>query len=1212
MPVEVGVGYVSVVPEARGFGRLLGQQIRGESASVGDTAGQDAGRGFLGGLGGVVKAGIAGVAAAGGAAFAIGFSKAAADDKSRAKLGAQLGLTEQESARAGKIAGGVFAKGYGESVEQVNDALKGLAQNGVASINAPKKELEGLSKAALNLAETFDADVGESAKAVGQLIRTGLVENGKEGFDLLTAGFQSGADKAGDLIDTVNEYSTQWRKAGLDGATAIGLINQALQAGARDGDVAADAIKEFSIRAVDGSKTSADGFKLLGLNADDMAAKFAKGGSAANGVLDLTLDKLRGMKDPVKQSAAAVALFGTQSEDLGAALYAMDPSTAAAGLGKVGGAAERMGKTVHDHATQPFEVFKRQALQGLASVATKYALPAAEKLGKGLNTYVLPVVKDVGGAVLDVLVPAVKTGAEAFQGGVQWVKDYGAWLIPLGIAIGGIALVAGASTIATWGMTAAFSVYRGVILAASAVTRGWAAAQTVLNAVMSANPIGLIIVGIVALGAALVVAYKKSETFRAIVQGAWQGIQSAAMAAWNGFLKPAFDGIWAALQQVGQAATWLWQTVLSPVFSAIAFAAKLLATIVVTIVVAPIVIAFKALAAIGTWLWQTALKPAFEGIGAVATWLWNNAVKPAWDGIKAGANLLWAGIKTVFGYLTAGLQTVGGWFKWLYDNAVKPVFGWIKAGADTLWAGVKVVFGYFTEGLQTVGGWFKWLYTEAIKPAWQSIKSVLSVVYNEGIKPIFDGWKRIIGGLGDVFKSAVGAIKKQWDKVKGIAKAPVEFIVNTVYNGGIVAVWNKVADVFGAPKLDKFTGFARGGVLPGQSSFRQGDDQLVPMRRGEGVYVSEAMRDPYERARLFAVNRAAMRGQSLSAFQGGTEGFAKGGIFGWVQSAASKTVDLAKAGVDWLKDGVKASAEAGLNKVVRPLLDKIAGSKSVYRDMISGIPKRMIKDIIGYSDGADKELEKAGIGGKSYKAGLSWARTQNGKRYQWGGNGNPSWDCSGLVSAIESVIRGERPHRRWATGAFSGRTAPPGWQLNKRSPYMIGITNAGVGHTAGTLNGVNVESRGGDGVVIGGSARSYKDRLFTHHYGFTGKGYADGGKPRPGELAWVGENGPELYQFGGGGRVIDHESSMRIAAAEVGAALVAAVSRQLPAVDLAAVRATAPAPASQPTAADDAVLRRGDTVVLQIGQEQIEAVIDRRVDKGFTDASRRKRAGSRG
>ncbi|MDV6290331.1 phage tail tape measure protein [Streptomyces sp. UP1A-1] len=442
MAVEVGVGYVSVVPEARGFGRLLNQQISGESAQVGTGAGQEAGRGFLGGIGGVLKTGVAAVGAAAGVLFAAGFAKAVEQDKSNAKLGAQLGLTEQESARAGKLAGKVYASGYGESIDQVNQSLKALAQNGVASINAPQKELAGLSKTALNLAEAFDVDVADAARAAGQMMRTGLAENGKQAFDLLTLGFQQGADKGGDFIDTMNEYGTQFRKIGLDGASSIGLISQALQAGARDSDVAADALKEFSIRAIDGSKTTADGYKMLGLNADEMAAKFAKGGASATSVLDLTLDKLRAIPDPVKQSQAAVALFGTQAEDLGQALYSMDPSTAAAGLGKVGGAADKMGKTLHNTATQSLEVFKRQALQGLANVATKYALPAVQKFGTFLNTYVLPPAREIGGELLGVLVPAVKGTADAFMGGVQWVKDYGAWLIPLGIAIGGVAVVA--------------------------------------------------------------------------------------------------------------------------------------------------------------------------------------------------------------------------------------------------------------------------------------------------------------------------------------------------------------------------------------------------------------------------------------------------------------------------------------------------------------------------------------------------------------------------------------------------------------------------------------------------------------------------------------------------------------------------------------------------------------------------------------------------
>jgi hypothetical protein len=103
------------------------------------------------------------------------------------------------------------------------------------------------------------------------------------------------------------------------------------------------------------------------------------------------------------------------------------------------------------------------------------------------------------------------------------------------------------------------------------------------------------------------------------------------------------------------------------------------------------------------------------------------------------------------------------------------------------------------------------------------------------------------------------------------------------------------------------------------------------------------------------------------------------------------------------------------------------------------------------------------------------------------------------MSAIESVIRGEKPHRRWATGAFVGNNGPAGWVRNLKSPFMIGITNAGVGHTAGTLAGVNVESSGGLGVHYGKSARGYNDSLFTSQWGFAPAAkYDSGGLLQPG------------------------------------------------------------------------------------------------------------------
>jgi phage-related protein len=61
----------------------------------------------------------------------------------------------------------------------------------------------------------------------------------------------------------------------------------------------------------------------------------------------------------------------------------------------------------------------------------------------------------------------------------------------------------------------------------TALTKSWAAVQWVLNAALIANPIGLVVVGLAALSAGLVIAYGKSETFRDVVDGAVRAVGNA-------------------------------------------------------------------------------------------------------------------------------------------------------------------------------------------------------------------------------------------------------------------------------------------------------------------------------------------------------------------------------------------------------------------------------------------------------------------------------------------------------------------------------------------------------------------------------------------------------------------------------------------------------------------------------------------------------------
>ncbi|MFG2506734.1 phage tail tape measure protein [Streptomyces rubiginosohelvolus] len=1107
---RAGAVWVDVLPNMSRFGQQLDREIGEPVARASNAAGEAGGEGLMSGMKGKVLAGAAAVGVAAGAVLMQGITEAVDKQKATGKLKAQLDLSAADAKKAGAAAGKLYGSTVTESVDEAAAAVRATMSAGLAPPKATTKQLAQISTKVQDLQTLFEVDLGQAANAAGQAVKTGLAKNANEALDIMYRGFQIMGPRADDLADTFNEYSTIFRSLGLDMKTVTGLFSQGMKAGARDTDTVADALKEFQIRATDGSETSADAFEMLGMSATKSTAMFAAGGAGAAKGLQTVLDKLRSMKDPVDRNAAAVGLFGTKAEDLADSLFALDPSKAVADLGKVGGAAKRAGDDLRDNAGARFEAFKRRALMALGDVTTKYVLPPLENFIDFVDTRVGP---------------GVKALSDGFQSGVGWVKEYGLWFTPLAIAVGGVTLAMTASSIATGITMGVIGAYSIAIRTAAAVTRAWTLVQAGFNAVMALNPVTLIIIGIIALGAALVVAYKKSETFRNIVNATWSGIKAGWDIVWNQGLKPGFQGFMTGLSAIGTAAMWLWDNALSPAFSAIDTGARILATIIGVVLVMPTIYAIRALGAVGSWLWNNALGPAFRGIGAGALWLYNNGIKPF-------------GTSTV-----ATVKGIGAAGMWLWKNALYPAFQGIGAAATWVYQkGIKPPIDAGATTLRALGSAGRWLWKDALYPAFQSIGAGATWLYDKGIKPPIDRAKSLAKSLGEAYQTGANAVGKAFDSMKEKAKKPVEYVIDVVYNKGIRGVWNEVADVFGAPTLKPFKGFAKGGILAGQSSYRQGDDQLVPLRRGEGIAVSEAMRDPYERRRLLAVNAAAMHGRSLAPFQG--EGFAKGGIFDWVKGAASKGVDLAKSGVGWLKDGVKASAVAGLNAVVKPLLNKIAGSASLYRDMIRSVPERIIKEIVGYSGKADGKLDAAGIGGKGFKSGLSWARTQNGKPYQWGGNGDPSWDCSGFMSAIESVIRGQRPHRRWATGAFSGATAPSGWVLNANSPFRIGITNSGVGHTAGTINGINVESRGGDGVIVGGSARSYKSSLFTHRYGLKVKGYADGGRPRRGEIGWVGEDGPELRVFDGNSQIIDHATSMRLAA-QVGAGRVAGMTRPL-------------------------------------------------------------------
>ena len=226
---------------------------------------------------------------------------------------AQTGIAKNESAEWKKALEDIYKGNYGESFEDIANSMA-LASQELYEFDP--SQIKAVTENALALRDTFGVEVNESIRASKALI-TQFGISADEAYNLMAHGAQNGLDFSGELVDNINEYSVQFGKLGLSAEDMFNIFQSGSDAGAWNLDKIGDAVKEFSIRAIDGSNTTIEGFTKLGLNSDEMAKKFAAGGDTAKKAFYETIDAIKAMDDPVQQSIVGVDLFGTMWEDLG-------------------------------------------------------------------------------------------------------------------------------------------------------------------------------------------------------------------------------------------------------------------------------------------------------------------------------------------------------------------------------------------------------------------------------------------------------------------------------------------------------------------------------------------------------------------------------------------------------------------------------------------------------------------------------------------------------------------------------------------------------------------------------------------------------------------------------------------------------------------------------------------------------------------------------
>lgn len=746
MSVELATAFVNLQSSTRGLGKQITKEF-GPLQPAASKAGDEASEGFSERFKGGLKKSMAVVGAVGGAIAAKGFLDATSKEAGSDLLAARIGLSPEESARIGKIAGGLYGNAYGEDLGQVNDAIDGIKSNIGDLGKFSNAELTDMGAKALDLSKIMDEDVGRVTRGVGQLMRNGLAKDGTEAFDLITAASQKlPKEMRGELLDTIEEYSADISSLGITGPQAMGALSASVKAGARNTDLAADALRELSIRGIDGTKATAAGFTALGLDADVMAQKLAAGGPSAQKATSEIIQALSGMSDPIAQEAAGVALFGTRYEELGPkAIAALDPATA--GLTDYEGAAKKAGDTLNDNTASSVEGFKRKASEMASNLAAK-AIPHLEKLGRGFAGLPGPAQAAIAGlGGLAVAAGPISNTVDGVKNLATHAKSLGSSMASAGTKMGsaaskattlatnlgrtaasgaksaivgignaaktaGAAALSGAKSLGTWALASAKSAASAIASAAAIVGQKVAmiagkvatgvatAAQWLWNAALTANPIGLVIAAIVGIVAALVLAYNKVGWFRAFVDAAFRMIGNVVKSV-VGFISRNWSTLFTIIS--------------APIRTAVA---------IVRTIIAGIGIAFRAAKAV-----------VVGAVRAIASYFTTR-----WNAISAIARAIITGLKA-------------GWSS--ARNFVTSMVARI----------VSVVVGIKNRVLSSLRAVFRPL-TSAATTARNFVTSTVSRIVST-IRGIGSRIRSVASAIASPFKSAFSSIARFWNRTAG-------------------------------------------------------------------------------------------------------------------------------------------------------------------------------------------------------------------------------------------------------------------------------------------------------------------------------------------------------------------------------------------------------------------------------------------------------------
>lgn len=406
----------------------------------------------------------------------------------------------------------------------------------------------------------------------------------------------------------------------------------------------------------------------------DLAAMF--GGTTADAVSALS-SALKGETDPIEKYGIAI-----KQADISARM-------AADGTDKLKGAAGKTAKTqallamVTEQSADAHGAFAREA--DSAATAQQKADAQWENAKASLGTILLPLVSETADA-LGSMAKFASQNSKAVQVMIGVVGGLSAAILIANAAF----KIHSAVTAEAGFAQAAWSV---ITKTSAAVARGFRAAMLALNSSFLANPIVLIVVAIIALIAVIVIAYKKSATFRKIVDTAFRAVANIAKAVGR-VIASVFKVVWRVLTVAAR----VYFSVVKAYFRVLSIVAKAVARALTAVFKA----AWRAISAAGRAAFS-AIKAALRAVGSFVRGIARgvqSVFRSAFSAVRSAGSAVASALRSAFATVAAPVRALAN----VIRTTLASAFRTLKSAASGIASALSRPFDLIASAVRSVIG----------------------------------------------------------------------------------------------------------------------------------------------------------------------------------------------------------------------------------------------------------------------------------------------------------------------------------------------------------------------------------------------------------------------------------------------------------------------------------------------------------------------------